>query len=343
MFVIIVNQILKMLLLLLLGCLCFRMRLIDENGSKVLANLLLMVVNPMLAIVSLQTEYSAHLAQGLLVAYLLAFLTHLVAAILSTVLIRTTGNPDCGIDRFASMYSNCGFIGIPLVQSILGNEGVLYLTAYMTVFNFFSWTHGIMIMTGTFSLKELKKGLLSPMIFASILGVVFFFGRIHIPYLLIFTTTSTDHALEGFRVRAMHYLVKPYTEEMISDLIDEILARLPSTERYMTLKLNGTEVPLPFSSFIYAEHFSHMIHIHTTQDAVLTVRQSFRDFTAPLKTDERFFLCSRGTVVNLAHAVDFDGTVFQLDDGSRVSVSRDLSKSARQTFMKFLFEKEVRL
>lgn len=122
MFVIIVNQILKMLLLLLLGCLCFRMRLIDENGSKVLANLLLMVVNPMLAIVSLQTEYSAHLAQGLLVAYLLAFLTHLVAAILSTVLIRTTGNPDCGIDRFASMYSNCGFIGIPLVQSILGNE-----------------------------------------------------------------------------------------------------------------------------------------------------------------------------------------------------------------------------
>ena len=176
MFVIIVNQILKMLLLLLLGCLCFRMRLIDENGSKVLANMLLMVVNPMLAIVSLQTEYSAHLAQGLLVAYLLAFLTHLVAAILSTVLIRTTGNPDCGIDRFASMYSNCGFIGIPLVQSILGNEGVLYLTAYMTVFNFFSWTHGIMIMTGTFSLKELKKGLLSPMIFASILGVVFFFG-----------------------------------------------------------------------------------------------------------------------------------------------------------------------
>ena len=56
MFVIIVNQILKMLLLLLLGCLCFRMRLIDENGSKVLANLLLMVVNPMLAIVSLQTS-----------------------------------------------------------------------------------------------------------------------------------------------------------------------------------------------------------------------------------------------------------------------------------------------
>ena len=160
--------------------------------------------------------------------------------------------------------------------------------------------------------------------------------------LLIFTTTSTDHALEGFGVRAMHYLVKPYTEEAISDLVDEILARIPAPEKQMTLKLNGTEVPLPFSSFIYAEHFSHMIHIHTTQSTVLTVRQSFKDFTAPLKADARFFLCSRGTVVNLEHAVDFDGSVFLLDDGSRVPVSRDLSKAARQAFMTHLFEKGVR-
>ena len=31
--------------------------------------------------------------------------------------------------------------------------------------------------------------------------------------LLIFTTTSTDHALDGFSVRALHYLVKPYSNE----------------------------------------------------------------------------------------------------------------------------------
>ncbi len=41
--------------------------------------------------------------------------------------------------------------------------------------------------------------------------------------LLIFTTTSTDHALEGFQVRALHYLVKPYSENDISALADEIV------------------------------------------------------------------------------------------------------------------------
>ena len=157
--------------------------------------------------------------------------------------------------------------------------------------------------------------------------------------LLIFTTTSTDHALEGFRVRAMHYLVKPYTEETISDLIDEILVRLPSTERYMTLKLNGTEVPLPFSSFIYAEHFSHMIHVHTSKARELVTRQSFEAFNALLKMDLRFYQCNRGIVINLEHAVDFDGTVFVMDNGNQIPVSQKLVKNARETFMEFLFQK----
>ena len=51
--------------------------------------------------------------------------------------------------------------------------------------------------------------------------------------LLIFTTTSTDHALDGFKVRAMHYLVKPYPENEISDLIDEVLSRIPDSGKYI--------------------------------------------------------------------------------------------------------------
>ena len=48
---------------------------------------------------------------------------------------------------------------------------------------------------------------------------------------------------------------------------------------------------------------------------------------------------NRGVVINLEHAVDFDGTGFRLDNGSNVPVSRKLLKNARQTFMKFLFQR----
>ena len=46
--------------------------------------------------------------------------------------------------------------------------------------------------------------------------------------LLVFITTSTDHALDGFRVRAFHYLVKPYTDSDLSTLFDEIIKRFPA-------------------------------------------------------------------------------------------------------------------
>lgn len=157
--------------------------------------------------------------------------------------------------------------------------------------------------------------------------------------LLIFTTTSTEHALDGFKVRAMHYLVKPYSEDEISSLIDEILSRIPDSGKYIDVKVNGSNIQIPFQNIIYAEHFSHMIHIHTTAAKELITRQSFESFTTSLKMDPRFYLCNRGVVINLEHATDFDGTCFILDNGCSIPVSRKLIKNARQTFMDFLFQR----
>ncbi len=161
--------------------------------------------------------------------------------------------------------------------------------------------------------------------------------------LLIFSTSSTDHALEGFRVHAMYYLVKPYDEKDIEALTDEILSRVPKPDKYMDIKVNGSDIRLRFQDIVYADHFSHMIHIHTTSEKELVTRQSFGEFTAPLKEDERFFLCSRGGIVNMEHAVDFDGVAFVMNNGEKVAVSRVLIKSARQAFMDFLFRRGNKL
>ena len=75
--------------------------------------------------------------------------------------------------------------------------------------------------------------------------------------LLIFTTTSTDHALEGFQVRALHYLVKPFSEEELSALLAEMLARLPRPEPVLTVKVSGSDVRLCYRNIISAEHFAH--------------------------------------------------------------------------------------
>lgn len=116
--------------------------------------------------------------------------------------------------------------------------------------------------------------------------------------LLIFTTTSVDHALDGFKVRAMQYLVKPYEEAELTKLIDEILSRIPDFGKYIEIKVDGSNVRVPYAKIVYAEHFSHMMHIHTTNGRELITRQSFESFTVSLKRDQR--ICDE------SHPVDID-------------------------------------
>ncbi len=159
--------------------------------------------------------------------------------------------------------------------------------------------------------------------------------------LLVFTTASTDHALDGFRVRAVQYLVKPYSDGELAALFDEIVKRLPSPDKYIEVNAAGGTVRLRFAEILYAEHYRHQIYIYTVDGQKTVTRQTFHEFTEGL-SDSRFFLCSRGIIVNLEHAEDFDGTDFILKDGKRLPVSRGLSKAARLAFGDFLFKRGPR-
>jgi len=156
--------------------------------------------------------------------------------------------------------------------------------------------------------------------------------------ILIFTTTSADHALEGFRVRALQYLVKPYTEAEISSLFDEIMERLPVQDSYIEVNAAGKTTRLRLSEILYAEHYQHYIYIRTADGGTIITRQTIREFAKSLN-DERFFLCSQGLIVNLEYAESFDGTDFILKNGKRILVSRSQSKIARQAFGDFLFKR----
>ncbi|MDO4306245.1 MAG: AEC family transporter [Eubacteriales bacterium] len=185
MFVLIFNQLLKMLFIMLLAVICFKIGLINQEGNRNLSNLLLMVINPCVILTVYQTDYDPRLARGLLISFAAAFAAHIIAIAVARLMIPSKNNENYAIDRFAAVYSNCGFIGIPLINSVLGSEGVFYLTAYMTVFNLLAWTHGLTLLSRKFELKRLKEGLLSPMVVASLIAVVLFFVQLRIPGVIL--------------------------------------------------------------------------------------------------------------------------------------------------------------
>lgn len=157
--------------------------------------------------------------------------------------------------------------------------------------------------------------------------------------ILVFTTISTDYALDGFRVRAFQYLVKPYSNEELDNLFDEIIKKFPAPDKYLDVRITGGTTRVRFCEIVYAEHFKHQIHIHLSNGNTTITRKTFKDFTIELGDDERFFLCNRGVIINLEYAEDFNGTAFILKDGVTIPVSRDTTKSARVAFGDFLFKR----
>lgn len=177
----ILRQTVIMLMLIAVGVLCSKTKLISENTNRDLSKLVLQVVNPVLIFMSYQTDYRPELARDLLLTFALSAASFAVMILLSYVLVRRKDGRDTEIERFSAVYSNCGFMGIPLVSALFGMEGVFYLTAYITMFNVLAWTHGIILISGQRSMKEVVKVFYSPTMISIVLGLAAFFLRIRLP------------------------------------------------------------------------------------------------------------------------------------------------------------------
>ncbi|MBQ8966748.1 MAG: AEC family transporter [Ruminococcus sp.] len=172
-----------MFIILVIGLGCSMKGVITKEGNKQLSAVELHIINPLLIFMSYQSDYSSKLLHGLLWSFLLAAVSFGVTIGLSTLMISKK-RPEHSLERFSAVYSNCGFVGIPLIRGIYGDEGVLYLTAYITLFNVLVWTHGLMTMKESRDMKSFLKALRSPSVVAVGIGLVFYLLQIRLPELL---------------------------------------------------------------------------------------------------------------------------------------------------------------
>lgn len=173
-----INQILIMAVLLLVGALCYKFKIITIEGNKSLSSLVVNVVNPAMIINSYQIGYTAERLHMLIYVFLLSLISFAIVIPLANLMNRHGEHKN--VDRIASVYSNCGFIGIPIVNSIYGAEGVFYLTGYITAFNLLFWSHGVSVLENGFDKKNLKNIILSPAIISCIVGIALFLLQIKI-------------------------------------------------------------------------------------------------------------------------------------------------------------------
>ena len=175
------TQVVVLFVLIAVGALLTKVGLITEQGSRSMTNVVLYAVTPCVIIDAFQREYQPEMLSGLLIALLAAFLSLLFSVLLAELLYRKKEIDRGVVLKFTVVFSNCGFMALPLQKAILGDDGVFYGAAFVAMFNIFMWTYGLITMSRKKELKAVLKAVVNPGIIGTIIGVILFVLSVKLP------------------------------------------------------------------------------------------------------------------------------------------------------------------
>ncbi len=166
------EQVVILVAMMLVGFIASKAKIITPDGRSVLTRLVLYVTQPFLVINSFQMDYSVDLARNMAIVALIAALTMGASYLLGMIMWPRSDDGKRRILWQATVFSNCGFMGIPVMQSLFGEAGVIYVSVYVLVFTVFVWTAGVYICAGkTGTWKEI---FLQPGLIAVVIGILMF-------------------------------------------------------------------------------------------------------------------------------------------------------------------------
>ena len=184
--VITAQQVAELFILIGLGALGAKTGLLRPEGKQTLSNLLVNLVVPAMIINSYRMEFSAEILHNLMAAFALSTLSILLGLIITLLFTARSRDSWTPIFRFACVFSNAGYMGLPLISALFGSEGLLYASAFFTMFNLLLWTVGYSMVSGSSDPKKVAQSLLHcPAIYAIVVGLAIYLLQIPLPDLIV--------------------------------------------------------------------------------------------------------------------------------------------------------------
>lgn len=181
-YITVLKQVIILFIILLTGVVAGKYKIIDSTGSKKLSEVLLYITSPMMVLNSFFIEFSKERLINVLWIVGTGMGMFAVSILLSKVIYWKFDEKVVPVLRFTAIFSNCGFMGLPLIYAVFGSEGVFYGSFYIVTFQAVLWSYGYMMFGGKESKAQIIKRLLvHPTFIALYLGLIVFLFSIPIP------------------------------------------------------------------------------------------------------------------------------------------------------------------
>lgn len=159
---------------------------------------------------------------------------------------------------------------------------------------------------------------------------------------IAFTTTSTDHTLESYRLSVLKYLEKPVQQKEIDDLLRLVKLQKDSAPR-LAIQQNGKTQKLPLSELMVLEQQGHHVVLSLKGGSTIQLYGKLSDLLPQLE-GQPFFCPHKSYCVNLAfvRGINEEYQCYEMADGKKVPISRPNRAKAKRAWEDYLFARTRR-
>ena len=197
-------------LILLLGFLLGKLKLISPKTNKDLVNLLLTVFMPASLFLAFPTSYSEETSDLFLSGLLAGFLVMFAVIILSRLIFDKTffkHEQQRSAAQFALIFNNATFLGYPIIASTFGETGIIPYCGFIIAFNIALFSYGVYLFKHKLDLKLILGVLTNPNIIAVILGVIIFLTGFTVPSFIKDAVQFTGNATTALSIICVGYML----------------------------------------------------------------------------------------------------------------------------------------
>ena len=195
--------------ILALGFLLGKLKLISPKTNKDLVNLLLTVFMPASLFAAFPTAYNDE-TSDLFKSGLLAGVLVIVALIIVSKIIFNKKLYDDKLryeSQFALIFNNATFLGYPIIASTFGEQGVIPYCGFIIAFNIALFSYGVYLFKHKVDGKLILNVITNPNIIAVVLGVIVFITGFQLPSFATDAVKFTGNATTALSVICVGYML----------------------------------------------------------------------------------------------------------------------------------------
>lgn len=164
-----------------IGYLLRKLNIVTTEARAGLTNLVIDVVLPCNIVYSFMIELTDEIIKSSLEIFVVSVVIQLACYGAGYILFKHTSKEEEKVLKYATICSNAGFLGNPLVEGIYGSMGLMYASIYLIPQRICMWSAGVSCFTEAKGKNVVKKVLTHPCILAVMIGMVLMIFKISLP------------------------------------------------------------------------------------------------------------------------------------------------------------------